>query len=146
MAGNYRGSDFDCLRGYGVQFDGHHGTIPVAVLASMDFYHQDALDALHDLDQAAARHVNPLKGGKFLVRLVQIVARLLVRFFTIHPYANGNGHMGRLVVWVILGKYNRLPVKWWLHESPPRYGPLMTDYRNGKTKPLETYLMGCILG
>ncbi len=146
LAGNYRGSNFDCLREYGVVFGGTHGTLPIGVFAAMDLYHGDLLDAVRDLDQAVSRATKPLAGPALLVRLVQVAASFLTRFFTIHPYANGNGHMGRLVVWVLLARYNRLPVRWWLHRSPPAYGPLLSEHRAGRPKALERYLLECILG
>jgi Fic/DOC family len=141
LAGNYRGADYECLRAYQVFFGNHQGTLAVGVAACMEFYHSDLLAAFDELDSAAVAAEKPLIGTAFLVRLVQILAAALVSFFTIHPFANGNGHMGRLV-----GRYGRLPARWWLHESPPAYGPLLTAHRNGKPKGLEKYLLQCIIG
>ncbi|MCZ8227520.1 MAG: Fic family protein [Burkholderiaceae bacterium] len=112
----------------------------------MEQLHEDLRGALEDLDKAAIAADGPLVGRFFLVRLIQILAATMVRFFTIHPYANGNGHMGRLLVWSALGLYNRLPVRWWLDRSPPEYGPLIDAHRAGNAKPLEKYLMKCIIG
>ena len=146
IVGNYRGANFDCLRSYPVTFGGVHGTLSVGVHLSMDLYHEDLLDAIRDLDEAVSRTIKPLTGPTLLVRVVQVAASFLTRFFTIHPYANGNGHMGRLVVWVLLARYNRLPARWWLHKSPPAYAPLLSEHRAGRPKQLEKYLLGCILG
>ena len=146
VAGNYRGQDFDCLRDYRVRFGNNEGTPPVGVPFAMDFFHKDLLAGLLDLDNAALASDKPLQGAAFLVRLVQLLAVSLTRFLTIHPYANGNGHMGRLIVWAALGKYNRLPMSWWLHGKPPGYGPLLTAHRGGNPKPLEKFLLKCIIG
>ena len=146
VAGNYRGQDFDCLRGYRVRFGVHEGTLPIDVPLAMDFFHDDLLAGLSDLDNAALDITRPLQGAAFLVRLVELLAVSLTRFLTIHPYVNGNGHMGRLLVWAALGKYNRLPMRWWLHGKPPGYGELLTAHRIGNRKPLEKFLLQCIIG
>lgn len=146
LAGNYRGSDFECLRAYNVRFGHHHGTFARGVIYAMEEFHEDLRGALEDLDKAGVAPEAPLTGRFFLIRLIQILAATLVRFFTIHPYANGNGHMGRLLIWSALGRYNRLPVRWWLDGSPPEYGPLIDAHRAGHAMPLEKFLMRCIVG
>lgn len=146
LAGNYRGADFPCLRNYDVGFGRHRGTFPLGVAYAMENLHKDLVGSFDDLDKAGRSAKAPLTGRDFLLRLVQLLAATMVRFFTIHPYANGNGHMGRLLVWAALGRYNRLPVQWWLDASPPRYGPLIDAHRAGDFKPLEMYLLKCIVG
>ena len=146
LAGNYRGSAHPCLQNCSVSFGPHQGTLPIGVAVAMDFFHQDLTAAFAELDAAAADKDKPLSGAAFLVRLVQILAATLTRFLTIHPYMNGNGHMGRLLVWCGLGRYGRLPVRWWLNKRPPdNYPTLLTQHRNGNTKPLETFLLKCVL-
>lgn len=146
LAGHYRGEGYDCLRQAQVSFGGHLGTLPVGVLGAMGIYHQDILDALKELDAASHDPVKPLQGAAFLVRLAQLCAAALTRFLTIHPYKNGNGHMARLIVWVILGRYSTLPKKWWLNNRPPGYAALLTLHRNGDKKPLEKFILECIIG
>lgn len=146
LAGHYRGEDYDCLREAQVSFGGHVGTLPVGVLGAMGIYHQDLIDGLADLDAAAKDPVKPLGGSAFVVRLAQVCAAALTRFLTIHPYKNGNGHMARLLVWVILGRYSMLPKRWWLNNRPPGYAALLTLHRNGDRKPLEKFILECIVG
>jgi hypothetical protein len=146
LAGNYRGADFEFLRNARVYFGPHEGTIPSAVAVQMDFFHEDLLLGLAEIDAATQDPNGPLKGSRLLVRIVQLMAATLTRFLTIHPYKNGNGHMSRMLVWIGLGKYKHLPVKWWLDESPPGYAPLLTAHRQGDPKPLERYLLKCIRG
>jgi fido (protein-threonine AMPylation protein) len=146
IAGHYRGEDFPCLRAYNVVFGGHNGTLPVGVQAAMGFFHEDLQASILELRETMTNPGRPLTPAQQLVRLVQLTAATLTRFLTIHPYANGNGHMARLVVWALLGQFKRLPVQWWLDTSPPAYGPLLTAHRTGNTRPLEVFLLKCIRG
>jgi hypothetical protein len=149
LAGNYRGSDFECLRNYNVKFGGppaHLGTPALYVMAVVGGFHTDLLAGISELEAAAADPESPLTPAQHLLRVVQVMAFALQRFFTIHPYANGNGHMGRMLVWIGLGRFGMLPTKWWLNASPPGYGELIDKHRRGDTKPLERYLICAIKG
>ncbi|MDB5941772.1 MAG: Fic/DOC family protein, partial [Ramlibacter sp.] len=73
-------------------------------------------------------------------------ASLLTSFYNIHPYANGNGHIGRLLVWVTLHAFGHTPKKMTLHKSPKGYYDLFDLYRANKKKPLEQFLLTCVLG
>jgi hypothetical protein len=146
VAGNYRGSNFDCLRHYEVRFGDNEGFPALGVHMAMDVFHADFAGAVADLDAAAANQGSPLSEAARKVRAAQVMAFALQRFFTIHPFANGNGHMGRMLVWVGLARFGFLPKKWWLNKSPPNYGDLIQQHRRGNTKPLERYLIRAING
>jgi len=76
---------------------------------------------------------------------VTFACRVLVEFLRVHPYANGNGHMGRWIVWLILAKFGYWPKKWPLDTSPP-YGRLIELHRDGDTLQLETFVLDCVAG
>lgn len=144
-AGNYRGSEYRCLRYYevGVGGDPRVGLEARRVRQAMDTLGSDIrkdlglLDAVNDLPES---HFGP---NEKLTGIVAIACRILVRFLTIHPYANGNGHMGRLIVWAVLWRYNYWPEKWPLNEQPP-YAQLLSLYRDGQPAPLEEFILSCL--
>jgi len=75
------------------------------------------------------------------LRTVRIAARLFCDFLTIHPYANGNGHTGRFLVWLVLGRFGYWPKKWHLHPRPNLpgydYSKAIADARSGSPEALE---------
>jgi hypothetical protein len=83
-----------------------------------------------------------------LAKLVSLLCLFLELFLTIHPYANGNGHCGRLIVWIILVRYGFIPTNWPLDAKPPApaYAKAISAYRDKNKLPLETLLMQCIQG
>ncbi|QKO22612.1 Fic family protein [Rhodoferax sp. BAB1] len=146
LAGNYRGSHHPCLTTYRVQVGPHIGTAPIQVDAFMQAFHVDLAGALQKLDTAAADAKKPGEKAKVLQKIVAVCAATLERFLTIHPYANGNGHTARLLIWILLVRYGRIPVRWTLEKSPPGYGDLIQKYRCGDTKPLMVFILSAIIG
>jgi len=69
-------------------------------------------------------------------------------FLRVHPYANGNGHAARLIVWAILCRYGYWPRKWPIEPrlTDPLYTSLLVEYRNGNRMPLEAFIVQCIIG
>jgi hypothetical protein len=144
-AGNYRGSEFRCLRCYqvGVRVDPRVGLAPGKVRKAMEDLASETrkdlrlLDAVNDLP---ASHCKP---NEKLASIVVIACRVLERFLTIHPYANGNGHMGRLMVWAVLWRYDYWFRRWPLNDRPA-YSDLLSLYRDGQPAPLEQFVLSCL--
>jgi len=140
FAGHYRGENFRCLRFYrvGVEGDARVGAAPQAVahlvvrLAEEIRAGVSALDANVAIDQRQR-----------LRYILALAARVFVAFLTIHPYANGNGHIARLTVWCIMGRYDFWPRRWTVEPRPPNppYLALITACRSGNPGPLEQYLL-----
>lgn len=78
-----------------------------------------------------------------LTRLVDIVCTALEMFLRIHPYANGNGHAARLLVWVLLTRHGFPPESWPLDESVA-YSKALTEYRNANRRPLNVLVLRSI--
>jgi hypothetical protein len=144
-AGNYRGSNFDVLKIYpvGIKSDPKVGLPPALVPREMALFDKQFLAAAVYFDKmfnrADANH------AVLLVKLVEILGTLLVRFLTTHPYANGNGHIGRVLFLRMMGVVNIIPAKWELDDRPP-YDSAIYAHRRGDPKPLSAVLLKCIIG
>jgi fido (protein-threonine AMPylation protein) len=144
FAGHYRGENFRCLRYYsvGIQGDPRVGAVP----ASVDFRMNELND--HIRSGILALDANLSLTPKERLRYVLALAcHAFVAFLTVHPYANGNGHAGRLIVWSILGRYGHWPRRWPVEPRPPDppYSELIVRHRNGDVEPLERYLLQALI-
>lgn len=144
FAGNYRGSNFPCLKEYevGVGADKRVGYPALLVSTYMKRFEAQVSDLTVKLREAA-KSPDKYPPAVILGKLVIFLADQLVFFLSIHPYANGNGHMGRLFIWVMLGRFGFWPKSWPLHESPG-YHNFISQHRDGNKKPLEHFILKCI--
>ena len=143
-AGHYRGERFRCLSFYevGVPGDARVGAPPQSVAFNIGEMNAEVRAGLAALDTSV------LLAPKDRLRYALALAcRVFVAFLTIHPYANGNGHAGRLIVWSILGRYGYWPKRWPVEPRPqdPPYSPLIVECRNGNPEPLERHLLQAIV-
>lgn len=147
FAGNYRGQDYRCLKHYEVCIpsDDTVGVYPSGVHQAMKYVEEvlnkslPAIDFAHNLPEAQ------LPKDLRIVYLVKFATRVLVEFLRVHPYANGNGHMARFIVFAMLARYKLWPKKWPLDESPS-YHRHIYDYRKGNVVPLEDFILRSVLG
>jgi Fic/DOC family len=139
FAGHYRGERFRCLQFYRVIIpsDPRVGSYPSAV----DFLMRELKAALNA--GIVALDTNVALAPKDRLHYAIILAcKVFVHLLTIHPYANGNGHAGRLVVWCVLGRYGDWPMHWTIEPQPPNppYIELIARYRSGDCEPLENHI------
>jgi Fic family protein len=82
-----------------------------------------------------------------LLRVVTFACAAFERFLAIHPFANGNGHASRFLIWAILGRYQYWPEDWTIEPRPghPDYLRLILAHRNGDTLPLITAVLQSFL-
>lgn len=119
-AGNYRGSPYRCLEYLSVRVPANPavGFPPHQVSGEMRVFVQElrtslaALDAVHQ--QPSAQVPKEMK----LYTTVVVACRAHSWFVHIHPYANGNGHAGRFVVFSILGRYGYWLNRWTVDPNP----------------------------
>ena len=145
FAGHYRGEKFVCLEHYtvGVQSDPRVGARPTENLLAMYCFRSRIIQGLRSLDTFMASSVpEHIK----LLQLVAFACHAFEIFLRIHPYANGNGHAARFLIWCILGKYNYWPVRWPIEPRPPDppYTSLIVECRNGNPDPLIQFVLKCI--
>lgn len=78
-------------------------------------------------------------------RLVKVVCIALESFLTIHPYANGNGHCGRLLAWAMFARQGFFPLGLPLDERPP-YDDALYEHRRGNTVMLQLVMLQALKG
>ena len=149
FAGHYRGEPLRCLNNYEVGIDGDTsvGHTAATVPAEMEAFGSRLRYALLLVDMQMALPSAGLPPAVKMIVLAQVVAALFVEFLEIHPYANGNGHMSRLIVLTLLGKHNYYPRREWTIDprpSDPRYPNLIMQYRSGTRDPLVQYIIECL--
>jgi hypothetical protein len=147
-AGNYRGDNFRCLLNYEVYIRGDPrvGHAPNAIQAEMQEFSDLIAEIFRQLDMIWSADDGTYSQEWKLHRSIQLAAYAFVLFLEIHPYANGNGHMGRLLVIAILARYNVFFSSWAVHPRPidPPYTLLIASYRAGNTTGLELFLLSCL--
>lgn len=148
FAGAYRGENHRCLRWYSVKtpIDRRVGARPEHVVASM-------VQLAVEIERAVSRfnfyRVSTTHSrGEVLKRLVPIVCNIFQVFLTIHPYANGNGHVSRFLAWSVLIYYGHIPRRWPIHPGfkTKSYSDLISKHRSGDVVPLERFVHYSISG
>lgn len=147
FAGHYRGEPFHCLDSYNVfiSTDPLVGVHFSLVAGSMEAFSQDLVEAVQELDAAFADSLTEETKLYFAVRTA---ASLFQEFLTIHPYANGNGHVARFLVWLLLGRYGYWPETWTIEPQPamPGYSFALYSHRRGQEHQLEKLILQAITG
>lgn len=149
LAGHYRGEDFKCLkhRPVGIAANPRVGSPPSAVNLHLREFRKHTRATLKGLDALMAlpdAHTSPKEKLKYLVAGA---CSIFSDFLLIHPYANGNGHIARIMLTWILARFG-----YWLNEFPieprpnePEYSESILRYQNGEVDPLERLVLLSII-
>jgi hypothetical protein len=143
-AGHYRGESLDCLDQYevGIKGDPVVGYPSATIPTKMNEFAVELKRAFSDLDRLWKVNSMVIGRDHQLQRTVEVAAALLVYFMEIHPYADGNGHMGRFLLLGIFARYSLYPAKFPLHPRPALpYVHLIPVYRKGNKAPLLLYIL-----
>jgi len=152
FAGHYRGERYECLEGYRVHIpsDSRVGHDPADVLKNMDAFKRDIKKAVDDCDSIWRLDSSKFSEDEKLNRTIKLLVALFVYFLEIHPYANGNGHMARLILISLLSRY-KIFLSQWLIEPKPRqlvagtsYSDCIKLHRDGQVRALEHFVLSCI--
>jgi fido (protein-threonine AMPylation protein) len=141
FAGHYRGEAFRCLNEYRVcvQGDPRVGAEPGVVADEMVALRSSMAAGFAAIDAT----YSTLTRGDLLLLLVRFACQAFDVFLRIHPYANGNGHAARFIIWAVLGRYDFWPNRFTVEPRPtePTYVDLITRHRNGEPQPLITFVL-----
>lgn len=148
-AGNYRGQQLPCLDTYEVRIagDANVGHTAATVPMEMDQRFAADIDALFgQLRMVWSANEQIFLPERKLHRSVELATAAFVDFLEVHPYANGNGHMGRLILICILARFGIFLARWPLHPRPPDppYSSYIAQYRLGNKDPLVAFVLSCI--
>jgi hypothetical protein len=147
-AGHYRGEDFPCLRDHQVQIVGDPlvGHAPYRIADDMRMFADDFTMITSESDFTWGVNSVILARPEKLYRVVQLGVALFVYFLEIHPYVNGNGHMGRFLLISFLSRFGIFLSRWPLHPRPqdPPYSELIGRYRRGDRDSLVRFVLECI--
>lgn len=143
FVGNYRGEPHPYLETYVVTFGGMYGAPPSAVAAHIDSLAQ-YIQSMPIRQPAITANQSPREQ---LFRTVGVVCAVMVRFFTIHPYANGNGHIGRYMTWALLFRFGYAPKLWEINRKfgdEDEYYRTIGLFRSGDQLPLIKFVLSSI--
>lgn len=144
FAGSYRGSTYSYLRSSPVEIGGydgagkyhvlHRGTPPECVAAEMEEFHNQLKE---DLDKLTKREANT---EEKIILLAHILSKYVVVFLSIHPYANGNGHVSRLIAWGVFLIRGFSIHGWDLDKRPEQpFDRFIKLYQDGERKAMISY-------
>ena len=150
FAGHYRGEDFPCLKYYEVIIKGdpHVGLRASIVVEQMEILAQEIKKGMKLLDVTHKISDPEISPEDKLLNTVVFACEVFYTVLRIHPYANGNGHAARFILWAILGRYSYWPDQFPIHPRPtyPLYNEAIEAYSQGKRQVLEDYILRCIIG
>jgi fido (protein-threonine AMPylation protein) len=112
-AGHYRGEDFLCLRECEVRIrnDPRVGHPAAVVPDQMRLMAAEVVNVAEHRDILYAVNSRVVGEAEKLACLIEVAAALFVYFLEIHPYANGNGHVGRFLLITLLCRYGIFPAR-----------------------------------
>jgi hypothetical protein len=146
FAGHYRGENYPLLLHYnvGVQGDPRVGCPANLVLNVITSQFIPLIQSIFlRIDSV---HSITLSHQQRLYLGIHLACIVFEFFLRIHPYANGNGHIGRFIVQSILGYLGYWPTNghWTIEPKPSmrdQYTRCIIDFRNGNPVPLISFIL-----
>ncbi len=138
FAGNYRGSHFEYLKSYNVSIGSHQGTDVSQVEKTMGSFHFLFIKSLNQFNKKSLELTKEAK----LVVYSRLISHFVVAFLSIHPYANGNGHISRLIAWAMFCYKGFNIQNWDLDKRPDQpFDSFIAMYQQGHQDAMAYYFM-----
>lgn len=136
FAGNYRGSHFSYLKSYNVCIGSHNGTEASQVEQTMLSFHTFFVENIDKFNNKSAS----LNKEDRLVIYSRLISHFVVTFLSIHPYANGNGHISRLIAWAMFCYKGFNIHSWDLDKRPDQpFDKFITMHQQGNKDAMACY-------
>jgi len=135
FAGHYRGENFNSLRTYNVCFGTWLGANYSIVLVNMESFRTLIRSGLRQITGEMGNWTTKVLAAN----LTLFLARIFSSFISIHPYADGNGHIARFLVCAASIPKGFVPREWTIHPRPiddVRYREAYKEYREGREEML----------
>ena len=147
-AGHYRGEAYRCLEFAPVFVGGDPlvGCVPHETERLLAAYEANSIAVISMLDSRFSV-VSSLSKSQKLQYLIAASSEIFVSYLTIHPYANGNGHVARLILCSLLGRFNYWLDRWSIHPRPPfkSYNHAIGNFRRGSKQALMVMILNDLL-
>lgn len=148
IAGSYRG-DKNCASlvecNVRVGTDTRVGIPSYSVFQEMHNLEQRCIELIKIHNIWKATKGSKQSAANCLLKFVSILADILQAFLTIHPYMDGNGHTGRLLIYVMMVREGYIPKNWDIDAKQP-YADALSRHRDGKPGALQEFLLKTIVG
>lgn len=119
------------------------GLDPLLVATHMRLLEEQCAALLHVHQHWLATKGSTQSPRNALLRFVTLLAIVLEKFLTIHPYMDGNGHSARLLIYTIMARGGYAPRNWDIDAKQP-YGEALSQHRRGKPGALQAFLLQAI--
>jgi fido (protein-threonine AMPylation protein) len=148
LAGHYRGEDFKCLkfRPVGIGANPLVGAQAAVVHLDLRRFCKEAEGTIRGLDQTFDLPSAHLPETEKLKYLIAVSCRLFAAFLLIHPFANGNGHVARIMLTWLLQRYGYALSNFPIEPRPdhPGYSDAIRMYQHGNVEPLELMIASAL--
>ena len=137
LSGQYRGSDFGCLKYRMVGMADRVGARPEDVDSKMADFNAVLTTRVNGLVHQVGSATDTVDG---MAWVASAIAQAVSSFQDIHPYADGNGHIGRLLVWVMMGQLGLCPRQLPIHTNPG-WDEAVRQHQQGWPSELERFVL-----
>jgi Fic family protein len=91
-------------------------------------------------------HASEIPPESKFASTIEIACKIASEFMRIHPYADGNGHIGRICLLGILTHFGYFPKRFPIEPRPdaPGYSDAIYEHQQGRVEPFHKYVEICM--